>query len=151
VFGRGEIIGDAEAIMNINHFCTVQTLTPCSFLKIGSDQFLNLLGELPAFNLLVHQSTTFKLLNTSQKVSIQSTNKLYYSLLLILRELAGFTDLVISKSLLTEFLGTSLRNINRLLPPLAHKNIIKMQSAIITHIQPDSLEKEIKSYERSIQ
>lgn len=150
-FERGEILGDVEAIMNINHFCTVVALTECTFYHIASPTFLTMLAEQPAFNLLVHTSMASKLLNTSGKAAIQSTNRLYYSLLLVLRELSRLNELTISKSLLAEFLGTSVRNLNRLLAPMEQEQVLQVNGGEVKRIDLHLLSQKIKAYENAVQ
>ena len=151
VFDRGEILGDVEAIMNMHHFGTVETLTRCSFWKIETEQFLKMLAEVPEFNMLMHRSIISMLLNTSSKAAIQSTNKLLYSLLIVLRELSRLNELQISKTLLAEALGTSVRNLNRLLAQLEEEHVIRTQNTIIKEINLQLLQQKIHDYENTIQ
>jgi CRP-like cAMP-binding protein len=44
VFERGEVLGDIEAIMNMNYFSTVETVTNCSLWKVAPEQFLHMLS-----------------------------------------------------------------------------------------------------------
>ncbi|QHL89241.1 cyclic nucleotide-binding domain-containing protein [Nibribacter ruber] len=151
VFGPGEMEGDVEAILDIPYICTVHALTHCTFHYLSRDKFLQMLAQEPDFNLLVHTSMASKLVNTSLQTSIQSTNRLYYTLLIVLRELAQISDLHITKSLLTEFLGTSQRNLNRLLGQLEEERLVQVKGATILHIHPSQLEKRISTYDFQIQ
>ena len=151
IFDRGEVLGDVEAIMDMHHFGTVETVTNCSFWKISTQQFLKMLSHEPDFNLLIHRNVISKLLNTSQKAAIQSTNKLLYSLMVMLREFSKLNELQISKPLLAEALGTSGRNLNRLLAELEDEQIIVTHQIIIKEINLQKLQQKIHAYENTIQ
>ncbi|MDO1450765.1 Crp/Fnr family transcriptional regulator [Rhodocytophaga aerolata] len=151
VFERGEVVGDVEAIMNMHYFSTVETVTQCSLWKVAPEQFLQMLSEDAGFNLLIHQAMISKLLNTSYKAAIQSTNKLFYSLLIVLREFSRLNELEISKQLLSETLGTSLRNLNRLLVELEQEKVIRIEHTLIKEINFPGLQQKIHAYENAIQ
>jgi CRP-like cAMP-binding protein len=151
VFERGEVLGDMEAIMDMEYFGTVETVTQCSFWKIAPEQFLKMLAQEPAFNLLIHQAMISRLLNTSHKAAIQSTNKLFYTLMIVLREFSRLNELQISKQLLAEALGTSVRNLNRLLTQLEEEKIIKTQQTLIKDINLPLLQQKIHVYESTVQ
>lgn len=151
VFDRGEVLGDVEAIMNMPYFGTVETVTDCTFWQIAPEQFLKMLAQEPDLNLLIHRAMISRLLNTSEKAAIQGTNKLFYSLLVVLREFSRLNELQISKSLVADALGTSVRNLNRLLVELEEEKIIKIQHTIIADINLQLLQQKIHAYENSIQ
>ncbi|MGV3538422.1 MAG: Crp/Fnr family transcriptional regulator [Rufibacter sp.] len=151
VFGPGEVEGDVEAIMHMPYFCSVQALTPCTFYHISTLQFQKMLAQEPDFNVLVHRSMASKLLNTSLQTSIQSTNRLIYTLLIVLRELSRLNELQISKSLLTELLGTSQRNLNRLLAQLEEEHLIQVSGSLVSQMDRKGIEKRIESYDFEIQ
>jgi CRP-like cAMP-binding protein len=151
VFERGELLGDVEAIMDMPYFGTVETVTRCRLWKMAPEQFLKMLSQEPEFNLLILKATISKMLNTSHKAAIQNTNKLYYSLLIVLREFSRLNDLQITKQLLAEALGTSVRNLNRLLGQLEEKMIIKIKYSLIREINLEGLDQQIHTYENTIQ
>ncbi|MBC5994570.1 Crp/Fnr family transcriptional regulator [Pontibacter cellulosilyticus] len=151
IFDRGEVLGDVEAIMEMPHFGTVETVTNCTLWKMAPQQFLKMLSQEPEFNLLIHRNVISKLLNTSHKAAIQSTNKLFYSLMVVLREFSKLNELQISKALLAEALGTSTRNLNRLLAQLEEEQIINTQQTIIKEINLQLLQHKIHAYENTIQ
>lgn len=150
VFGRGQPLGELEVMMGIGNFCTVQALTPCTLYSIAPKAFLQLLAQEPAFNMLMHQATASMLLNTTHKASILSTNRLLYTLLIVLRELSILNELQLSKSLLAEFLGTSVRNLNRLLAQLETDKILHLTNASIGQINLPLLDRRIQYYETTI-
>ncbi|RNI31890.1 Crp/Fnr family transcriptional regulator [Rufibacter immobilis] len=147
VFGPGEVEGDVEALMHMPHFCTVQALTPCRFHYMTSAQFLQLLAQEQEFNLLMHRSMASKMLNTSLQSSIQNTNRLHYTLLIVLRELSGLNELQISKALLTELLGTSQRNLNRLLAQLEQEKLVQVKNGLVMHLERALIQKKIEKYD----
>ncbi|RNI21851.1 Crp/Fnr family transcriptional regulator [Rufibacter latericius] len=150
VFGPGEVEGDVEALMQMPYFCTVQTLTPCRFYHLSSERFLELLAREQEFNLLMHRSMASKMLNTSLQSSIQSTNRLYYTLLIVLRELSRLNELQISKPLLTELLGTSSRNLNRLLRQLEEESLLQVKGSLVVQTDRKEIEKRIETYDFEI-
>jgi CRP-like cAMP-binding protein len=151
VFERGEVLGDAEAIMSMQYFGTVETVTYCTFWKIEPEQFLRMLAQEPGFNLLIHRAMVSRMLNTSEKAVIQGTNKLYYSLLIVLREFSRLNELRISKPLVADALGASVRNLNRLLVELEEGKILKIQHTILVDFNLQLLQQKIDAYENSIQ
>ncbi len=151
IFDRGEVLGDVEAIMQMHHFGTVEAITNCTFWKIEPEQFIKMLSQETDFNLLIHRNIISKLLNTSHKAAIQNTNKLSYSLMVMLRELSKLNELKISKALLAEALGTSIRNLNRLLLQLSEEHIIIIEQTIIKEINLQLLQQKIHAYENTIQ
>ncbi|KAA3436912.1 Crp/Fnr family transcriptional regulator [Rufibacter hautae] len=151
VFGPGEVEGDVEALMHMPHFCTVQALTACRLYHLTSEVFLEMLAQEQEFNLLMHRSMASKMLNTSLQSSIQNTNRLYFTLLIVLRELSRLNELQISKPLLTELLGTSQRNLNRLLRQLEEENLIQVKGTLVTHLDRLRIEKRIETYDFEVQ
>ncbi|WP_147383152.1 Crp/Fnr family transcriptional regulator [Pontibacter oryzae] len=150
VFDRGQPLGELEVMMGIPNFCTVQALTHCTLYCIPAKAFLQMLAQEPAFNILMHQATASMLLNTTHKASILGTNRLLYTLLIVLRELSMLNELKLSKSLLAEFLGTSVRNLNRLLAQLEAEKILQLRNASIGQINLPLLIKRIQIYETTI-
>jgi CRP-like cAMP-binding protein len=121
--GNGEIIGEIEAILGSKTMAQVVAITNLVAFKIELNTFKKLLNENKKFNDLILIELANKLKNTGVRTSIQQLNTIGSSLIKILK-IQKEQHLIFSKNDLSEYLGITIRSLNRELKKL---NINKKQ------------------------
>ena len=115
--GEGEVLGEIEAIRRIPGICTVEALTAGSVFAIDKNAFMRLLQENSELNLAVLELMATRLTNTGTKASQQQLYTLSHTLVNLVKVLdAG--QITFTKQDLSNYLGISLRSLNRLLSQL---------------------------------
>jgi CRP/FNR family transcriptional regulator, anaerobic regulatory protein len=117
--GVGEIIGEIETLLKCKNLATIKSLTQCLLYKIEIDHFNKILLNDPAFNRLLMIELATRLQNTAARASSQQL----YTLQVSLKNLLFLLDkqsLKFNKSDLAEYLGISIRSLNRELKNIKH-------------------------------
>ncbi len=115
--GKGEILGELELLRDTGCLCNVQALEEVSVYSLPKTFFFKLLESDFRLNRLLIDSFAERISNTSKKASFQKL----YTLEDTLREfkrLQTEQQLEVSKSDLAEYLGISVRSLNRSLKSL---------------------------------
>lgn len=110
--GVGEIVGEIETLLKCKNLATIKSLTDCVLYKIEIDFFNKELLNEPNFNHLLMVELARRLQKTATRASSQQLNTLQISLnnlLLLLDE----QKVTFKKSDLAEYLGITLRSLNR--------------------------------------
>lgn len=115
--GSGEIIGEIEAILGTKTMAQVIAITNLVVFKIELNTFKKLLDENKKFNDLILIELANKLKNTGVRTSIQQLNTIGSSLIKILK-IQKEQNLIFSKNDLAEYLGITIRSLNRELKKL---------------------------------
>jgi CRP-like cAMP-binding protein len=110
--GNGEIIGEIEAILDCKTITSVFAMTDVLVYKIELGIFKKLLLNSKNFNALLLTELATRLRNTALRSSFQQLNTVENALSKILK-LQKEQDLTISKKDLAEYLGISVRSLNR--------------------------------------
>lgn len=118
--GNGEIIGEIEAILDCKTITTVFAMTDVLVYKIELDIFKKILLNSKNFNALLLAELATRLRNTALRSSFQQLNTVESALSKIL-QLQKEQDLTFSKKDLSEYLGISVRSLNRELLKLTVK------------------------------
>lgn len=121
--GEGQIFGDIEITLGIPRIAGIKTITQTEAIVLDKSLFVELLGKEKDFNLLYIKDLATKTILTSQRSSMNATNTALYNLLEILRESKIRGDLHIEKADFADYLGISVRSLNRL---LKNKEIAKL-------------------------
>lgn len=118
--GEGEVLGELECIRKAPALSHVDTVTPLEVYVMDSSQFGYYLNILPALNSIIMESLATRVVNAALKGAKQRL----YTLSELLPELMSTLEaqgIVFSKQELAEYLGISLRSLNRemrrLMPP----------------------------------
>jgi CRP-like cAMP-binding protein len=115
--GRGEIIGEIEAILDSYSLAEVQTMSTVALFKIDKPYFQQLMKQDLEFNALVVASLANRLRNTALKAAFQQTNTTEVALqrlLLLLKQ----EQIRLPKNDLANYLGITVRTLNRSLKRL---------------------------------
>lgn len=112
--GEGEVLGELEAICRTPAMCTVKTLTDVAVYLIDKAGFLDLLGRHAVLNATILQLLATRLANTATRAARQQLYTLDHGLSQLLAVIER-EKIPVSKQDLADYLGISLRSLNRLL------------------------------------
>jgi len=112
--GEGETLGELEAICAMPALSGVRTISEVSVYAMDKGSFLELLGKHPALNAAVLELMALRLANTATRSARQQLHTLEYNLEQLMAVLER-EKLPCSKQELAEYLGITLRSLNRLL------------------------------------
>ena len=112
--GRGEILGDIEAIRDIKCLCNVEAVTEVDVYLFSIDFFKSVMKNDLQFNRLVIEELAERVVNTSSRASLQQLYGIKHELtqLLILQKKQ---DIKIPKADMAAYLGIDVRSLNRVL------------------------------------
>ncbi|MDT0605998.1 Crp/Fnr family transcriptional regulator [Croceitalea rosinachiae] len=116
-FGAGEVFGEIELITNEISFCTIEALAPTTYFKIPKKTFNQLLKEDAVFNTLLLQLMASKIKYTALRHSYNQSHAIEKKLRKLLNELPNLFQ-KISKNDIANYLGITVRSLNRVLPTL---------------------------------
>jgi len=112
--GEGEVLGEIEAIRHTRAGCTIEAITPLTVYTISSAQFRHFMETVPAFNAILFELVVTRVSRISEKAARQQL----YTLAEILPQLLSALEsqqITFTKQDLSEYLGISVRSLNRLL------------------------------------
>ncbi|HWK03549.1 MAG TPA: Crp/Fnr family transcriptional regulator [Puia sp.] len=115
--GEGEVLGEMEALRHTPGMCTVEAVTPLIVYKMSNTQFGHFLRTQPDFNATVMELLATRLANTAIKGARQQLYTLSHTLRQLLSALNS-QHITFTKQHLSEYLGISIRSLNRLLKNL---------------------------------
>ncbi|MFB6453857.1 Crp/Fnr family transcriptional regulator [Chitinophaga sp. Hz27] len=115
--GQGQIIGELEAIRNMNCLCNIEAITPVSAYAVSISLFKSLLQEEPEFNRMIINEMAERVYNTCQRISWQQSYTLEHVLKKLL-QLQEAQQLRLSKENMAGYLGVTIRSLNRALKNL---------------------------------
>lgn len=118
--GKGEIIGEIEAIKKINCLCNLEAITPLTLFAIPHQFFLDLINKEPKFNQILLDELSTRLIQTSSRSSYQQLYSLEHGLVKLL-QLQKEEDIAISKDDMAAYLGITVRSFNRMLKKINKK------------------------------
>jgi|EP01133_Synstelium_polycarpum_P013817 CRP-like cAMP-binding protein len=113
----GEITGELETIRGIPCLCNIEAISDVQAFAIDASIFNLLLEKDTNLNKLLLLTLTDRIINTSRKASIQQLYKTEHGLKKVL-DLQSQYGVNISKEDLADYLGVTLRSLNRLLKDL---------------------------------
>jgi CRP-like cAMP-binding protein len=116
--GEGEIVGEIEAIRNQPAICTIEALTPLSIYTMSNVEFMHFLKTMPDLNEIVIELLATRISNSSIKGARQQLYTLSEMLPQLLDALNA-QQLTFTKQDLAEYMGISVRSLNRLLQSIA--------------------------------
>ncbi|RDC54544.1 Crp/Fnr family transcriptional regulator [Pedobacter chinensis] len=119
--GKGEIVGELEAIKKIDCLCNVEAISEVTAYAIPDHIFLSLTEKNSAFTKILLQELSTRIIQTSSRASFQQLYTLEYGLQKLLK-LQTDEQISISKEDMAAYLGISVRSFNRTLQQLKAKN-----------------------------
>ncbi len=121
--GKGEVIGELEALKKIPCLCNVQTISEVTAYAIPDYLFSELIAKNAAFTEILLQELSTRIIQTSTRASFQQLYTLEYGLTKLL-QLQKEAQITISKEDMAAYLGISVRSFNRTLKALEDKNLL---------------------------
>ncbi|TIH12936.1 Crp/Fnr family transcriptional regulator [Marinifilum sp. JC120] len=125
--GPGKLLGEVEALTGTPAACSVTALGECRVAAVLPADYETWLAENHRFALLVNRILSFRLQSFTRRAAVNLSYPLEYSVLKMIKmqfEEHGSLVLQISKEEIANYLGTSLRSINRIIKGLQDKNIL---------------------------
>jgi CRP-like cAMP-binding protein len=123
-FGEGEIVGEIEIINNHASVCGVSAVTELSVYKISEDNFKHLLDKDKIFNQLILKALSSKIYYKALRHAHNQSNDVEMNLLRLQKEFPTIFE-TIPKLDIANYLGITLRSLNRTLSELKMRNLIK--------------------------
>ena len=143
--GEGEILGEMELIRNAPCLCNVEALTDLELYKMNGHFFTDLLERNKDFNKLLMIELVDRLSHTAARASYQQIYPLEYAVLK-LASLYVHQQLSLSKHDLADYLGISVRSLNRALKKLREQNIIAGKEFNL-NISKNEIEKLLRQFD----
>jgi len=122
--GEGEIIGELEMLSEKDYMSSIEAITDLSFYQISNPDFMAMLEKLPSFNKLMLVELANRVTQTARRASYQQVYPLEYAVLKILYVFSEHEQ-TISKKDMADYLGISIRSLNRVLKQLRERKIIQ--------------------------
>ncbi len=117
--GKGEILGEIEAIREMPCLCNVAAVTTLEVYSISIKLFNDLMDKEMRLNKLLLKELAERMVNTSSKASFQQLYTVEHGLAKLL-ELRDKQQLQLSKEDMAAYLGITLRSLNRALKGFSH-------------------------------
>lgn len=113
-FGTGQLFGEVEAIHNIVSICSVESINHVQVFAINKSFFKKLLSNDKNFNDLILKTLTNKIAYKAHRHSHNQFNSIYSNIKRLKKIFPELTQ-VISKQDIANYLGVTLRSLNRAL------------------------------------
>ena len=147
-FGKGELLGEVEQFLQSPFACTIETLTKTRVYSISKHLFSEWIDRDRILNALILKEMATRLYTLSTRTSFQMLYPIEYAVMKILyltREDTG----KITKHDLADYLGTTIRSINRALYGLDAKGIVCFSEKTFSIQSKERLRQELLRYEYS--
>ena len=112
--GEGQVLGEMEAIGKAPAMSSVRAISDLSVYLLDKTSFLELLGRNRAFNAAILELMAVRLADTALRAARQQLNPLEHNLAQLL-DVLEYEKLPCTKQELADYLGITLRSLNRLL------------------------------------
>ncbi len=122
-FGEGWIFGEIEVIRNELSFCSIDAISELVVYKISKDFFLTLLKTNPDFNRLILKTLADKIYFKAIRHSYNQSHPVESKLLRLKDDFSDLANLI-SKQEIANYLGITIRSLNRTLKDLKAKNLM---------------------------
>ncbi|UII24001.1 Crp/Fnr family transcriptional regulator [Fulvivirga ligni] len=122
-FSTGEICGEVEVFTNTLSFCSIEAISDMEVYKIRRDQFDQLLQTDQTFNRLIMTALANKISYKSKRHAYQWAHDAESNILNILEANPDLLEMI-SKQDFANFLGITLRSLNRILHQLKEGGLL---------------------------
>lgn len=149
IYGAWELFGEVEALDNKPSVCNVEAISKCSTLQIENVKFAEWLKLDFSFTKHIMCQLSDKVYAVSETAPINIMYPLEYRFLILAwNNFSKGTDkgLCLTKEILAECMGTSIRSINRVIKALMDKDIIHYSKGVLCVKSQEKLLEEIKKY-----
>lgn len=115
--GKGEIVGEIEAICGTPCLCNIETLSDVEVYSFSIDYFNTIISKNREFSRLLIEELAKRVMNTSIRASFQQLYSMKHAVakLLLLQEKQ---NIKFSKTDMAAYLGIDIRSLNRILKEL---------------------------------
>jgi len=120
-FSVGDLFGEIEVINNSVNFCAVTSLTDLTVYRITSNEFLKLMHTDSVFNNLIIKIMANKIHSKALRHSFNQTHAIELNYLRLIKEIPDLRRLI-SKLDIANYLGITLRSLNRVLVKIESKD-----------------------------
>lgn len=122
-FGEGWIFGEIEAIRDEQSFCSIDAISEVIVYKISKDFFNTLLKTNEDFNRLILKTLANKIYHKAIRHSYNQSHPVESKLLRLKDDFAELASLI-SKQEIANYLGITIRSLNRTLKELKVKGLM---------------------------
>jgi CRP-like cAMP-binding protein len=122
-FGEGELFGEIEAINGNLSFCSIESITEVAVYKIEQQRFLQWLEDDKLFNKLILQALSTKINYKAIRHAYHQSHTIESNLLRLIHSFPAVAE-TIPKQDIANYLGITLRSLNRTLHELKSKQLI---------------------------
>jgi CRP-like cAMP-binding protein len=123
-FGEGEIVGEIEIINNHPCVCNIEAITKVEVYKISADDFLQLLEYDKTFNHLILRALSAKIHYKAIRHSYHQSHLIEENLQRLQKDFPDFLN-TIPKQDIANYLGITIRSLNRTLNDLKEQHLLK--------------------------
>lgn len=117
--GKGEIVGEIEALRSIKYLCNVEAVTDVQVYVFSTSYFRSLLDNNHQFSRILLEELAERIINTSSRAAHQQLYTLKYGLSKLL-DLQDKQGIKLSKTDMASYLGIEIRSLNRALKDLGY-------------------------------
>lgn len=146
LLGEGEMLGELEAFNQTPCLTQVEALTPLEVYQMDTECFWRLLRHDWQFNQLILKALALRLTHTAGRASYQQNYPLEYSILKLV-QMFEHQPFELSKQDLANYLGTTVRSLNRSLRELVQRQVLAPNS-LLPKVKPDEIQRMLLTFER---
>ena len=143
------VFGELEALVNKEIVTSVEAISDCKTIEIPIDIFIKWMELDNKFSLYISRLIAQRNYDSCLRERTNAIYPLRYRIIYFIYNTLYKNNLVITKDLIVEGVGSNIRSINRILKQLIDENIIKYKSGTICIESIDKLKKELDDYKKS--
>ncbi|MEH0157823.1 Crp/Fnr family transcriptional regulator [Limibacter armeniacum] len=147
LFGKGEVMGEAEILFDSPCFCSVETISQCKAVLIPKPLYQDWMDHDPAFSLHMNKLLAWRLMRISERASTHLSFPMEYSVLKLINSAKDDETLDLNKENIAQYLGTSVRSINRIIRRLIGKGLLQYEDKSLKIVSEKDLAEEMRKYE----
>lgn len=140
------VFGELEALVNKEIVTSVEAISNCKTIEIPIDIFIKWMQVDSNFSIYISRLIAQRNYDSCVRERTNAMYPLRYRTIYFIYNTLYKNNLVITKDLIVEGLGSNIRSINRILKQLINENIIKYKSGTIYIESMDKLKKELDNY-----
>lgn len=144
--GAINIFGELEALVNKKVVTTVEAISSCEVIEIDNEVFLDWMGRDAKFSLFIAKLIAERNYECCKRERINAFYPMRYRVLYLMLNTFYKKDIIITKDLLVEGVGSNIRSINRIVNQLLEEGLIEYNSGIIFIKSKERLEEELNKY-----
>lgn len=140
------IFGELEALIDKEVVTTVEALSECKTLEISKEAFVKWMELDNKFSLFISKLIAERNYDCCKRERVNAFYTLRYRVMYIILNTLYKNNLVITKDLLVEGVGSNIRSINRIINQLVEEGILDYNSGKIKVKSIEKLKEEVDYY-----